>query len=260
MPWSIACRTGSLPRGRDVKYQYWYVLAMVKSFTVLCTILATASMASIGLPPLHSDSIHDPASAADIRTVGWSTTDVLEGMLFVQGDFGNALLSAGALGPLSSEQRAALGVALGDPKASEIAHAVSTELQAQYPDHTKRLMDAIRAAEPIAVTKAMEVLGDDLLKTPTMVRVMHQVPPVDATYVPGEIGTDCGVLVWVAAGAVLVVTVAAVGLGVVALASYVAVGSTKVAGQNAFRRSTGPTAEAQEAQLTAAAIQVFHGE
>ena len=245
VPRSIACLIRPLPCNRNVKYQYWYVLAMVKSFQVLCTILTTASMASIGLPPLDSDSIHDPASAADIKTVGWSTTDVLEGMLFVQGDFGNALLSAGALGPLSSEQRAALEVALSDPKASEIAHAVSTELQAQYPDHTKRLMDAIRAAEPIAVTKAMEVLGDDLLKTPTMERVMHQVSPVD---------------VWVVAGAVLVVTVAAVGLGVVALASYVAVGSTKVAGQNAIRRSSGPTAEAQEAQLTAAAIQVFHGE
>ncbi|PZE80634.1 hypothetical protein [Curtobacterium sp. MCBD17_032] len=184
---------------------------------------------------------------------------MLEGLLFMQGDFGEDLLRAGALGPLSTEQSSALREALADPDAAAVAHSVVSELEQRVPGQTAALMRNLQASDPIAVQAAMSELGAEVPRTPTLQRLRAHASPSASTYVPGEIGTDCGVLVWVVAGAVLVVTVAAVGVGVLALASTVAVGSTKIAGENAIRRATGSTGRALEALLTAKAIEAFRG-
>jgi SdpC family antimicrobial peptide len=212
---------------------------------------------SAGVTAPEAPSAHATSTLAPSRATAWSTTEVLEGLLFMQGSFGEELLRSGALGPLSAEQSSALKKALAEPRAAAIARSVVSELEQRLPAQTAALMKSLRASDPIGVQAAMSELGAELPSTPTLQSLTAHAPATSLTYVPGEIGTDCGVLVWVVAGAVLVVTVAAVGVGVLALASTVAVGSTKVAGKNAIRRATGSTGQALEDLLTANAIDTF---
>lgn len=222
--------------------------------------LATAGLTGTILLPSPQPFSGDTAAAAVIDSRTWSPTEVLEGLLFLQGAFGRELIKSGALGPLSTAQEAALEAAMTAPDARRIARNVSREVQARSPLLVRSLIDALDDRDPIAAQAAMGKISHDFLTTPTMKRVTAELPAEGAgTYVPGEDREGRAVLVVVVAGAVLVITVAAVGVGVLALVSTVAVGSTKVAGQNVVRKSSGATARAQSAELTATAIRVFNG-
>ena len=224
-----------------------------------CVVLATASLTSTALvvtPPIPGSG---SAVAAEISTRNWSPTEVLEGLLFLQGDFGRELVKSGALGPLSNAQEAALEQAMNDGEARRLARDVSKEVQARSPLVVRSLVDALGSGDPMATDAAMNKLSKEFLDTPTMKRVSDELPAGPETYVPGEDREGRALLVVVVAGAVLVITVAAVGVGVLAAVSTVAIGSTKVAGKNAIRKSSGPAARAQAAELTASAIRVFHG-
>ncbi|MCC8907434.1 hypothetical protein [Curtobacterium sp. GD1] len=230
------------------------LFSSMKVGAVLAATGITASLLSGAPQPSQGQGIR---ADQGVQQRNWSPTDVLEGVLFVQGDFGRALLRSGALGPLSHEQRAAVDVAMSDPGARQVARRASAELQARSPQSVKSLMSALDRKDPIAFDAAMTKVGEELLRTRTMSEMSSEVPA--STYVPGEDKEGRAVLVVVVAGAVLVVAVVAVGIGVLALASTVAVGSTKVAGQNAFRRASGSNARAQSDALAAAAIRVHAG-
>lgn len=222
---------------------------------VVATALVSTTIAVPHIAPLGAAT----AAAAEISARRWTTDEVLKGVLFLQGPFGHEVIRSGALGPLSRAQHAALEGAISSSDARGVAEAALPELTAAAPDVVHELMQALRGGNPVRTSAALKEVNEALLATPTMQRASTASSGEGGEgYVPGEDREGRAVLVVVVAGAVLVITVAAVGVGVVALVSTVAVGSTKVAGKNAVRKATGATARVQEAELTAAAIRVFH--
>jgi SdpC family antimicrobial peptide len=170
--------------------------------------------------------------------------ELIEGVVFLQGNLGERLIDNGALGDLSTSAKTELRTLLDDSAAQQLARDATAELLDEDPAASAPLTSALEARNPVAVSAALKGLVSEVTGTKAARVANSMARTSDATYIPGEIGPDC--LFNVAVGGYLVIAVAAVAIGVVALASVAVVGSVKVAGKNAGSKQVGAASSADD--------------
>lgn len=199
---------------------------------IVARVLATtiAATSTTPAPSMTIDEIGSTAPRGSTKAVAPSSLghSVVDGLFFLQGPNVREILRSAGVSGYSDEEITALLDATNSDESKTIVAAVEQEITASDPDYFTRLGDVVVSGSPAAVQRALQSAYDAMLETPTMAAAIEASDSVG--YVPGEIGTTCGVAVVVALGAVIAVTaVAALNY---ALAANIAVGFNVAAGTN----------------------------
>ncbi len=182
----------------------------------------------------------------------YTSAELIEGVVFLQGDLGQSLIDNGALGDISSAEKTKVEELLADDNAKQLAAESTQQLLDERPELATDLDTALDGGDPVAVSSALRNVVEDAVDTPAAKAATAAVQEAEQTYVPGEVGPDC--LFNVAVGGYLVIAVAAVGVGVVALASVALVGDVYVAGENAASKRAAAASDT-DGQFVAALLQ-----
>jgi hypothetical protein len=182
----------------------------------------------------------------------YTSAQLIEGVVFLQGDLGQSLIDNGALGDISSAEKTKVEELLADDNAKQLAAESTQQLLDERPELATDLDTALDGGDPVAVSSALRNVVEDAVDTPAAKAATAAVQESEQTYVPGEVGPDC--LFNVAVGGYLVIAVAAVGVGVVALASVALVGDVYVAGENAASKRAAAASDT-DGQFVAALLQ-----
>jgi hypothetical protein len=182
----------------------------------------------------------------------YTSAELIEGVVFLQGNLGQSLIDNGALGDISSAEKTKVEELLADDNAKQLAAESTQQLLDERPELATDLDTALDGGDPVAVSSALRNVVEDAVDTPAAKAATAAVQEAEQTYVPGEVGPDC--LFNVAVGGYLVIAVAAVGVGVVALASVALVGDVYVAGENAASKRAAAASDT-DGQFVAALLQ-----
>lgn len=193
--------------------------------------VTTAVLATSAVPVVRPDV--PSAAAAPIASTGDPAQrgrELFESLFFLQGgDRTRALLRDANVSALTDDEVDAVLRAVSTPEAQATVRDIEDELLSENAQYFVQLGSLISSRDPVALQHGLSSAYEEMLRTPTMGNAVASLE-AESTYVPGEIGTDCGVAVVVALGAVIAVTaVAAVNY---ALAANIALGFNVAAGTN----------------------------
>lgn len=175
------------------------------------------------------------ATAAATASTGRTTDaqrgrDLFESLFFLQGgSHTRSLLKNAEISTLSSEEIDKLIAAATTSTSVATVRRIEHELTSSDPQYFAHLGSTVTAGNPVVVQTGLTKAYDEMLTTPTMAAAVKSASS-DKTYVPGEIGTDCGTFVVVAAG--VVIAVVAIAVATYALGVNIALGYNVAAGQN----------------------------
>lgn len=209
--------------------------------------VSIVTAASVGTPV---QTVEQPASAvATPATQAESSATqtgqaVFESLFFLQGGSRTvALLKNAGISSYTDAEIADVLASVNTPKSIELVHRIETELVARNSDYFRTLGSAVESKDPAVLQRALEESYSEMLATPAMKEATTALD-TKKSYVPGEIGTDCGVAVVVALGVAIAVTaVAVVNYG---LAVNIALGANVAAGVNKVYQRSAPQAQEGE--------------
>lgn len=199
-----------------------------------------------------TDADASAAGPAGAAPPAYTAAELVEGVVFLQGELGRSLIENGALGDISSAEKTKVQELLSERSAERLAAEATKQLLDDRPVLASDLDAALRDGDPVRVSAALRSVAEGVVGTPAAKAAADALEDSGQTYVPGEVGPDC--LFNVAVGGYLVIAVAAVGIGVVALASVAVVGDVVVAGKNAASKRDSVASDT-DGQFVAALLQ-----
>jgi len=213
---------------------------MNSSLTAGALALAIATAASFGSAPQAVErpsstaeaGINQPGEAAARRT----GQAVFESLFFLQGGPRTvALLKNAGISSYSEDEIARVLASVNTPESIARVQQIETQVVKRNSHYFVTLGEAVQSKDPATLQRVLKRSYSEMLATPAMEEAIAALETEDS-YVPGEIGTDCGVAVVVALGVAIAVTaVAVVNYG---LAVNIAVGANVAAGVNkVYQRS-----------------------
>lgn len=169
---------------------------------------------------------------------------MFESLFFLQGGSRTvALLKNVGISSYTDDEIAEVLASVNTPESMRQVHRIETELLARNPNYFQSIGTAVKSKDPAALQLVLEESYSEMLATPTMKQATAALE-TEESYVPGEIGTDCGVAVVVALGVAIAVTaVAVVNYG---LAVNIAVGANVAAGVNKVYQRSAPQAQGND--------------
>jgi SdpC family antimicrobial peptide len=151
---------------------------------------------------------HRPGDAGTSATAQRGQ-QVFEALFFLQGgDRTRSLLGDAAVSSLTRNEIDSVLRAVSTPESVAKVKQIENELTASNPEYFGDLGATVLSGDPVQVQRYLTSAYDEMLRTPTMTEAVESLKSQE-TYVPGEVGTDCGIAVVVAVGAVLAVTAVA---------------------------------------------------
>jgi len=223
--------------------------ASVKKNKIIGGVLAGVVAVSAAFASSTGASAAEPEAADGQR---YTSAELIEGVVFLQGGLGQTLIANGALGDISSSEKAKVVELLAGDDAKDLAAESTKQMLEAHPELAVDLTSALDAGDPVAVSSALRHVVEGAAETPAAHAAADAMQKSEQTYVPGEVGPDC--LFNVAVGGYLVLVVAAVAVGVVAVASVALVGDVSVAGKNAASKRTAVASDT-DGQFVAALLQ-----
>lgn len=201
-----------------------------RSVALLLSVTTAAAVLGIG-EAARADGASAPAVVlAENVDQNERGKELFESLFFLQGGSRTrALLKEADVSSLTDAEVEAVLREVRTEESIARVRQIERELAADDPDYFSTLGALIGAGDPVEVQRGLTSAYNEMLRTPTMAAAVASLE-AEQTYVPGEIGTDCGVAAVVALGVALVVTaVAALNY---ALAANIALGFNVAAGTN----------------------------
>lgn len=209
--------------------------------TFLPRALAFTVAAGAALSTTHViDTPPRPVAAVEARSGVASELgrDVFKSLFFLQGGSRTAaILKDVEVSSFTDAEIADVLASVNTPEAVARVRQIERELDARNPQYFSELGRTVASGDPALIRSALDASCTQMLSTPTM-RDATAALRAEQSYVPGEIGTDCGVAVVVALGVAIAVTaVAAINY---ALAVNIALGYNVAAGTNKVVQRSAP--------------------
>ncbi|WP_187977862.1 hypothetical protein [Mycetocola sp. JXN-3] len=220
----------------------------------LVAVLAAASLVVGGASPATHASFTgaENAQTALVQQNSENPRDLFRAVLFLQGPVVNELYDGTVVGDSASFN--AVSEAMNLPDTLKNSDKIIDEIQAKDPGVFVRFARDLSSGRPLIVERAIEQGREAVASTPTANQLLRE---TKETYVPGEVGTDCGTVVvvgafFVLAAGVFAVAGAVIWLGAVAgQAAAVAEAATAVRVVNVKSSQNNPVRAKWIAELTA---------
>ena len=165
-----------------------------------------------GIQGAQAAPLETQAQVAPVNVVGSDEKahDLFRAAMFFQGPYAETMLNVSSFDGLDETTRQAMLEAGQQTEATDLVDQVVAEIDQNNPEFFSYFVESLDSGLPSMTNEALNVAWEEIENTGVFAASLEEAAATQ-TYVPGETGITCGVVVVVGAAAVIAITAIAVG-------------------------------------------------